>query len=161
MNDTSSSTGATKNDQEKVDLSLIPQVFLTAVAKAFMVGEKKYGRYNYTKGHTSSQLIAAALRHLTAYNDGEELDPKDGQPHLGSVGACIAMLLRQQELGTLTDNRFSKTKEINNISGIPNISPQSIMLSPQSIMQCNCAKGTRNGITVNGKYICRDCGGSI
>lgn len=99
---------ASKNDKEKPDLSLLPKVFLEEVAKAFMVGERKYGRYNYCKGHTSAQLIAAALRHLTAYNEGEEYDPVDGQSHLGAAGANIAMLLRQQELGTLKDNRFKK-----------------------------------------------------
>jgi Domain of unknown function (DUF5664) len=97
---------ASKNDQAKPDISLLPKVFLESVAKAFMVGEKKYGRYNYCKGHEASQLIAAAQRHLTAWFEGEENDPVDGQPHLGSVGACIAMLLRQQELGTLKDNRY-------------------------------------------------------
>lgn len=102
---------ANKNDQEKPDLSLIPKVLLVETAKAFMVGEKKYGRYNYTKGHTASQLIAAAMRHLTAWNEGEELDPTDGQHHLGAVGACLGMLLRQQELGTLKDNRFKKDDE--------------------------------------------------
>jgi len=99
---------ASKNDQAKPDLSLLPNIFLVEVAKAFMVGEKKYGRYNYCKGHNVTQLIAAILRHAAAYNDGEEFDPIDGQHHLGSVGACVAMILRQQELGTLKDNRFKK-----------------------------------------------------
>lgn len=99
-------TSAAKNDKSKPDLSLLPKVFLNAVAEAMMVGEQKYGRYNYTKGHKTSQLIAAAMRHLSAYYDGEERDPIDGQLHLGSVAACVLMLLRQQELCTLTDDRF-------------------------------------------------------
>ncbi len=102
---------ASKNDQEKPDLSLLTKVFLDEVAKAMMVGEKKYGRYNYCKGHNTSQLIAALLRHATAYFNGEEHDPIDGQHHLGSVGACVNMLLRQQELGTLTDNRYKKEQK--------------------------------------------------
>jgi hypothetical protein len=97
---------ASKNDQEKADLSLIPQVALVAAARALMVGERKYGRYNYCKGHKASQLIAATLRHLTAWNDGEENDPVDGQPHLGAAIASVAMLLRQQQLKTLNDDRF-------------------------------------------------------
>lgn len=99
---------ASKNDQSKVDLSLIPYIAQIAEAKAFQVGEKKYGRYNYCKGHNASQLIAAAQRHLLAWFQGEENDPIDGQPHLGSVRACMAMLLRQQELGTLIDDRFKQ-----------------------------------------------------
>ena len=97
---------ASKNDSEKADLSLIPRVALEAAARAFMVGEKKYGRYNFYKGHDASQLIAALLRHATAWMEGEETDPQDGQHHLGSVIACAAMILQQQKLGTLKDNRF-------------------------------------------------------
>lgn len=100
--------GAAKNDKEKPDLSLIPRISNIEHAKAFMVGEKKYGRYNYTKGHKSSQLIAAAKRHLDAWFEGEENDPIDGQHHLGSVMACCSMILRQQELNTLQDDRFKK-----------------------------------------------------
>lgn len=103
-----SESKASKNDTEKIDLSLIPQIALIECAKAFMVGEKKYGRYNYCKGHDASQLIGAMLRHATAYFNGEEHDPVDKQHHLGSVMACCAMLLRQQELGTLKDNRYKK-----------------------------------------------------
>jgi hypothetical protein len=97
---------AAKNDQTKPDLSLLPKIFMEETARAFMVGEKKYTRYNYCKGHKASQLVAAAQRHLAAWFQGEEHDPVDGQHHLGSVAACVAMLLRQQELGTLQDNRF-------------------------------------------------------
>lgn len=97
---------ASKNDQQKADYSLVPTVALDAAAKAFMVGEVKYGRYNYYKGHKASQLVAALMRHATSWMDGEENDPKDGQPHLGSVIACAAMLLQQQHLGTLKDNRY-------------------------------------------------------
>jgi len=97
---------ASKHDSEKADLSLIPRVALEAAARAFMVGEKKYGRYNFYKGHDASQLIAALLRHATAWMEGEETDPQDGQHHLGSVIACAAMVLQQQKLGTLKDNRF-------------------------------------------------------
>jgi hypothetical protein len=97
---------AAKNDKEKVDLSLIPYISQIEHAKAFMVGEKKYGRYNYCKGHKTSQLIAAAQRHLLSFFNGESHDPIDGQHHLGSVMACCSMLLRQQELGTLKDDRY-------------------------------------------------------
>jgi hypothetical protein len=99
---------ASKNDQDKIDLSLIPSIALKEEAKAFMVGERKYNRYNYCKGHKASQLIAAALRHLAAWNEGEENDPIDGQHHLGSARACCAMILRQMELGTLKDDRYRK-----------------------------------------------------
>lgn len=95
----------------KPDLALVPLIALIEAAKALKVGEKKYGRYNYENGHLASELISAAQRHLLAWNEGEEFDPKDGQPHLGSVIANIAMLLRQRELGTLIDNRSKAVKK--------------------------------------------------
>jgi hypothetical protein len=101
---------AAKNDSDKVDLSLIPYISDLEHARAFMVGEKKYGRYNYCKGHTASQLVAAMLRHAKAWNNGEERDPKDGQHHLGSVMACCSMILRQMELETLKDDRYKVSK---------------------------------------------------
>lgn len=100
---------ASKNDQEKPDLSLIPYIAEVAEARALMVGEKKYGRYNYCKGHKASQLVSAARRHLSAWYNGEEFD-KDGQHHLGSVKACMSMLLRQMELSTLIDDRYKPNK---------------------------------------------------
>lgn len=109
--DTTLPTGASKHDKAKPDLSLLPKIFLEEVAKAFMVGEKKYGRYNYTKGHKASQLVAAAQRHITAWYQGEENDPVDGQHHLGAAAACMAMALRQAELGTLKDDRFKAAME--------------------------------------------------
>ena len=99
---------ASKFDQEKADLSLIPAVAEQAIARAMMYGEKKYGRYNYCKGHDASQLVAAAKRHLAAWFNGEENDPESGVNHLGHVMANCLMILRQQELGTLKDNRYVK-----------------------------------------------------
>lgn len=107
----SESKSASKNDQTKADLSLIPQVALIAAARAFEVGEKKYSRYNFYKGHKASQLVAAMMRHATAWMEGEECDPIDGQPHLGSVIATAAMILQQQKLGTLKDNRYKPEPE--------------------------------------------------
>jgi hypothetical protein len=104
---------ASKHDQTKPDLSLIPYISNVEHAKAFMVGEKKYGRYNYCKGHKASQLVAAIGRHSQAWFNGEETDPVDGQHHLGSVMACCSMLLRQMELGTMIDDRFKGAKNEN------------------------------------------------
>lgn len=103
---------ASKNDKEKVDLSLIPKISNTEHAKAFMVGERKYSRYNYCKGHKASQLVAAAKRHLDAWFECEERDPVDGQHHLGSVMACCSMILRQQELNTLKDDRYKQEPKV-------------------------------------------------
>jgi hypothetical protein len=81
-----------KYDQEKPDLSLLPRDFLDEVAKAMQYGERKYGRYNYRGGMSWHRIVAAAMRHITAWNDGEDTDKESGVSHLGHAGACILML---------------------------------------------------------------------
>ena len=93
-----------KNDTGKVDLSLVPMVAVVRLAEAMTVG-LRYGRYNYCEGMEASRVMGALLRHAFKWFNGEDFDP-DGQHHLGSVMACCAMILRQEELGTLVDNRF-------------------------------------------------------
>lgn len=98
---------AKKDDSQKIDLSLNPKVALEQMAVAFMLGEKKYGRYNYTAGMDASRLIGACLRHVHTWMDGEDTDAESGGSHLGHALACLAMVLHQAELGTLKDNRRS------------------------------------------------------
>lgn len=102
---------AKKFDQGKPDLSLIPMAALIETAKGFMLGEKKYGRYNYTSGLEASRLIGACLRHTHLWLEGEDLDPESGASHLGHAICCLAMVLHCQQLGTLKDNRLGKGNE--------------------------------------------------
>ena len=98
---------AKKDDVGKADLAIIPEVALVEMSKAFTVGEKKYGRYNYLAGgFTICRITSAMIRHGYAYLRGEEYDPKDGQHHLGSVLACAAMLLDLRKRGKLIDDRY-------------------------------------------------------
>lgn len=103
-------SGGTKHDQGKPKLSLIPYSALEAEAFAFMVGEKKYGKWNYTKGMEVSRLLDAIGRHLGKFNNGEEFD-EDGAPHLGCARAGIAMLIECMYLGTAVDDRRVKPKK--------------------------------------------------
>ena len=98
--------GAKKETKDKPDLSLIPYCVEAELAKAMEYGAAKYQRYNYTKGHNISQLVAAAKRHLGKYLAGEESDDESGVHHLGHVMANCLMMLHQRELGTLKDDRF-------------------------------------------------------
>lgn len=99
----------TKFDSGKPDLSLIPYCSEVAEAEALMIGQEKYGRYNFEGGHKASQIVAAIKRHAGRWMSGEERDP-DGQHHLGAIKANCSMLLRQIELGTLIDDRSKAQK---------------------------------------------------
>lgn len=102
-------SSADKFDGDKPDLSLIPFIAMIEEARAFEVGANKYGRYNFEKGHRVSKLVAALMRHAMAFQSGQDRDPVDGQHHLGSVRACAAMILREIEIGTATDDRTEAT----------------------------------------------------
>lgn len=98
----------TKHDAGKPDLTLLPKVALDQEALVMGFGANKYGRYNYKAGFDYSRLTAAALRHITAFNDGEDLDPESGISHLAHARCCLGMLLDCINLGTANDNRFKK-----------------------------------------------------
>lgn len=102
-------SNAKKFDSEKADLSLCPLPALELMARAFQYGEKKYGRMNYLEGGmASSRLVAAAMRHILAWETGEDNDAESGVSHLGHALACITMLAHQIAEGTAVDNRRKK-----------------------------------------------------
>lgn len=103
--------GGLKFDGDKADLSLLPKSAKEGISKAFMYGAKKYGRYNYLKGMDWTRLIAAADRHMSAFNDGEDCDDESKLNHLYHAGACVMMLIEfyEKELGN--DNRYKKDEE--------------------------------------------------
>lgn len=100
---------ALKFDSEKPDLSLLPREALDEMAKAFQHGEKKYGRYNYRAGMDWHRLIAASLRHITAFNEGEDLDKESNFSHLGHALASLAMLLVYYKHNLGKDTRYGKS----------------------------------------------------
>lgn len=70
-------------------------------------GERKYGTYNWMHGMSWSRLVGAAMRHLTAWHSGEDLDPETSLSHLGHARCCLAMLLAYQTHGLGEDDRYS------------------------------------------------------
>lgn len=93
----------------KPDLSLIPPTALVYLALGFMNGAKKYGPYNWRSNKVSARIyVAAAMRHLAAFLDGEDNDEStngSGYPHLGHAMACLAILADAKESGCLIDDR--------------------------------------------------------
>lgn len=90
----------------KVPLHLVPPVATHYLALAFKDGAGKYGPYNWReKGVSASVYIAAAMRHLDAYRDGEDLSHDAQVHHLGHVMACCAIILDAESVGKLNDDR--------------------------------------------------------
>lgn len=95
-----------KNDTEKPRTDLLPTAPLFAIAEVLGFGAKKYAAHNWRGGIEYSRLIGAALRHLLAYNDGEDKDPESGLSHLAHAGCCVLFLLEQEAKGTGLDDRY-------------------------------------------------------
>ncbi len=82
-----------KFDSGKPPMSLIPRRALVEEARVLDFGRQKYAAWNWSKGMDWSRLIDAGLRHLTAYADGEDVDPESGLSHLAHARACLGFLL--------------------------------------------------------------------
>lgn len=84
---------ATKHDDGKPPISMIPRVAIEQEAQVLLFGAKKYGRDNWKKGMAPHRLYDAALRHILAYADGETTDPESGLPHLAHARCNLGFLL--------------------------------------------------------------------
>lgn len=103
----------------KVPFSTIPGRVVAEVGLAMMEGALKYGRHNYrAAGVRASVYHDAALRHLTAFWEGQDIDPDSGLSHLVKAIACCVVLRDSQIQGNWVDDRPPKTpgdwvKELN------------------------------------------------
>jgi hypothetical protein len=94
---------------KKLPLELVPPSAVHALAEAFSDGATKYGAYNWRdKTISSSVYYGAALRHIQAWWDGEDVASDSGIPHLHHALACLAMLIDGYSVGKLNDNRPPK-----------------------------------------------------
>lgn len=98
--------GGIKDDAGKPPLGLIPRSAQLREARILAYGEAKYGRHNWRKGMRWSRLGDAAMRHLLAWMDGEDIDPESGEPHLAHLRCCTGFLIEYAEHGLGTDDRY-------------------------------------------------------
>jgi hypothetical protein len=95
-----------KQDAGKPQLGLIPRNAMIDLAAALEVGRRKYGAHAWRKNPMEwSRVIDAMLRHAFAFAEGEDLDPQDGQPHLGAIMACAAFLSEYSRTNPEGDDR--------------------------------------------------------
>lgn len=91
---------------KKINLALVPPASIAYEALAFMEGARKYGPFNWRdKAVEAMTYIAASMRHIGQWQDGEEIDEPSGKPHLGMAKACLGILIDAMTTGNLIDNR--------------------------------------------------------
>lgn len=90
----------------KVSISKFPVVAILHGAMAMMDGAAKYDPYNWRAENVQAHIyVDAAMRHLFAWWEGEELAKDSKTHHLGHAVACLAILLDAQHSGNLIDDR--------------------------------------------------------
>lgn len=99
------------NPKDAIGISKVPFSTLSAPVIAemglgMMEGARKYGRHNWrVAGIRSSVYYDAALRHLTAWWEGEDIDPKSGLSHITKAMSGLHVLRDAQIRGMVNDDR--------------------------------------------------------
>lgn len=99
-----------KHDDGKPRMDLLPFDSLEEVAKVLSYGAQKYGAHNWRKGFDYSRLVGATLRHLSAWQSGQDTDKETGLSHLAHAAASLLFIIAQEKEGTGKDDRY-KTSE--------------------------------------------------
>lgn len=102
------SGGALKYDGNKPNLALIPKEAMWAMASALDYGARKYSSDNFKEGMQIRRSLAAALRHIYQFLDGENVDQESGCMHLGNAMASLAMACYTLENRPEFDDRYVK-----------------------------------------------------
>ena len=106
---TSKAFGSNPKDalgSKKPDITKIPAVAMMWESLAMMDGAGKYDPYNWRANKVIATIyVAAAMRHLTLWLEGEESAEDSGCHHLGHARACLGILLDAQATGNLLDDR--------------------------------------------------------
>ncbi len=104
-----SPVGGTKFDQGKLQLDLIPPEAVLALGRVLTFGAAKYNSHNWRGGIKYSRVSAALLRHLMAWESGEDLDPESGFSHIDHVicnAAFLATFISENRVEL--DDRYKK-----------------------------------------------------
>lgn len=94
-----------KHDAGKPGVHLLPPLALVEVARVLDYGAAKYSADGWRKVDKRSRYVAAAMRHLLAYQAGEDVDAESGLPHLAHAACCALFLVECQRLGLGVDDR--------------------------------------------------------
>jgi dATP/dGTP diphosphohydrolase, N-terminal len=76
----------------KPEMSLIPLCTLEDEVRVWEYGRRKYAAWNWTKGMAWSIPFSCLIRHMSAWQSGEECDAESGLPHLAHAMCNLRML---------------------------------------------------------------------
>lgn len=90
----------------KAPMSTLSGPVIMEVGLATMEGARKYGRHNWRASPVKASIYYdAALRHMIAWYEGEDVDPDSGLSHIAKAMAGLHILRDAQIRDTLVDDR--------------------------------------------------------
>lgn len=90
----------------KAPLSPVSRVVMHELGLAMLEGECQYWRHNYRAANVRAMVyIDAHDRHISAWVEGQDIDPKSGLSHLVKAMACLHIIRDAQLYGSLIDDR--------------------------------------------------------
>lgn len=96
---------------KKVPMSCVSMPVVMEMALGMMEGARKYGRHNYrVAGVRASVYYDAAMRHLAAWWEGQDIDPDSGLSHIAKAMSCLHVLRDAMLNDMWTDDRPPKFK---------------------------------------------------
>lgn len=104
VNSDARGSGARYNEG-KPDFSLIPLSTMEGEARVWAYGANKYKAWNWMKGMDWSVPYACMMRHMAAWQRGEEVDPETGESHLDHAMCNLRMLRYYTDFYKEGDNR--------------------------------------------------------
>lgn len=105
--------GALRWSTGKTEVQRVPPSLIKAVARVLQKSSVKYpdsddGTANWMRGMDYQGLIGNMMRHLLAFQEGEDLDKETGEHHLAHMVCNAAFILEfdVKGLGNKLDNRM-------------------------------------------------------
>lgn len=92
----------------KASLRVVPPLLMIEASGPLAQGAEKYGSFNWRNPDRPISLcghLEAVLRHLLAYQDGENAAEDSGLSHLAHAVAGLAVMLDADACGALVDDR--------------------------------------------------------
>ena len=97
---------------KKVPFSCVPANVIAEIALGLMEGARKYGKHNYRViGVRGTVYYDAAIRHLTQWLEGEDLDPESGLNHITKALSCLTVMRDAMLNDKFIDDRPPKLKD--------------------------------------------------
>lgn len=121
----------------KVPFSTVPMQVVAEVGLAMLEGAIKYRRHNYRlAGVRASVYFDATGRHLTAWWEGQDTDPKSGLNHITKAIASLTTLRDSMLQENWVDDRPPPVKNPNWIDDMNAKAAEILDSFPEHLLPC-------------------------